>query len=266
MLNTETTRNTPPTLRLDDGRTVRCPSPAEARFLWGEVTAATGFYRRAAARLRSGDLVLDVGANIGLSAMLFAETCPGVRVLAAEPVPATYECLEHNMSEHVPEGTALRTALGAEPGVLPLTWYPQAPANSGFYADREQDDEATRTFLRNSGLDDAAIELITAGLHRGERIEVPVTTVSALLATHGDAAEVGLLKIDVERAELDVLRGIADADWPRIRTVVAEVHDTDGRLDRVRELLARHGMTADTRQDPSLRGTDLHEIYAVRSG
>ena len=31
--------------------------------------------------------------------------------------------------------------------------------------------------------------------------------------------QVDLLKVDVERAELDVLRGISSQDWPRIRQV-----------------------------------------------
>lgn len=257
--------NTQQTLKLDDGRVVDCPSPAEARFLWGEITSATGFYRQAAARLRPGDLVLDIGANIGLAAMLFADVCPGARVIAAEPVPATFRCLQSNLNAHVPHAVPVRTAVGAEPGVLPLTWYPQAPANSGLYADRAEDDEATRVFLRNSGLDDEAIDLITADLHQGEQIDVEVTTVSAILDEYGPDAEIGVLKVDVERAELDVLRGVAARDWPRIRTVVAEVHDTAGRLAQFRELLSTHGLTTRTRQDPSLRGTDLYEVYASRA-
>ncbi|MEV3962589.1 FkbM family methyltransferase [Nocardia sp. NPDC050193] len=256
--------NTQQTLKLDDGRVVDCPSPAEARFLWGEITAATGFYRQAATRLRDGDTVLDIGANIGLAAMLFADVRPGVRVIAAEPVPATFRCLQSNLLAHVPHAVPVRTAVGAEPGVLPLTWYPQAPANSGLYADRAEDDEATRIFLRNSGLDDEAIDLITAELHRGEQIDVEVTTVSAILDEYAPGAEIGVLKVDVERAELDVLRGISARDWPRIRMVVAEVHDTAGRLAQFRELLDTHGLTARIRQDPSLRGTDLHEVYASR--
>lgn len=250
-------------LRLEDGRTVACTSPAEARMLWGEMST-DGFYRLAAALLRPGDIALDIGANIGLSAMMFADTCPGVRVIAAEPAPATFDCLQRNMGMHVPDGVALQVAVGAAPGSAPFTWYPRASANSGLYADRAADDEATEIYLRNSGLDDEAIALITAGLHEGERMDVEVTTVSALLREHGPNAEVGLLKVDVERAELDVLLGVADTDWPRIRAVVAEVHDRDGRLAQCCEILRRHGLLARTRQDPSLTGTELHELYAVR--
>ncbi|MFC9875670.1 FkbM family methyltransferase [Nocardia salmonicida] len=255
---------TPQQLRLDDGRTVTCTSPAEARMLWNEMIA-DGYYRRAAATLRPGDLVVDVGANIGLSAMVFAETHPGVRVIAAEPAPATYECLHRNMSAHVPDGVALEVAVGAAPGVLPFTWYPRATANSSLYADREADDDATKTFLRNSGLPDDAINLITRGLHDGEQIDVEVTTVSAILAQEDPAAEIGVLKIDVERAEFDVLLGITESDWSRIRAVVAEVHDHEGRLAEFCEVLELHGLTPRSRQDPSLAGTELHEVYAVRA-
>ncbi|MFE3544648.1 FkbM family methyltransferase [Nocardia sp. NPDC059177] len=250
-------------LRLDDGRTVTCTSPAEARMLWNEM-AVDGFYRQAAATLRPGDLAVDIGANIGLSAMMFADTHPAVRVIAAEPAPATYDCLRRNMSAHVPGGVALEVAVGAAPGVLPFTWYPRATANSGLYADPAADDEATRIFLRNSGLPDDAISLITRGLHDGEQIDVEVTTVSAILAAHDTTAEIGLLKVDVERAEFDVLLGITESDWSRIRAVVAEVHDHDGRLGEFCQVLDAHGLSPRTRQDPALAGTELHEVYAVR--
>ncbi|MFB7874050.1 FkbM family methyltransferase [Nocardia sp. NPDC056064] len=251
-------------LRLDDGRTVSCTSPAEARMLWNEMVA-DGFYRQAAATLRPGDLVVDIGANIGLSAMMFADTDPAIRVIAAEPAPATYDCLRRNMAAHVPDGVALEVAVGAAPGVLPFTWYPRATANSSLYADRAADDEATAIFLRNSGLPDDAISLITRGLHDGEQIDVEVTTVSAILAAHDTTAEIGVLKIDVERAEFDVLLGITEADWSRIRAVVAEVHDYHGRLGEFCKVLDTHGLSPRTRQDPSLAGTELHEVYAVRA-
>jgi acyl carrier protein len=79
---------------------------------------------------------------------------------------------------------------------------------------------------------------------------------------------VGLLKIDVQRAELGVLAGIDDGDWPRIDQVVVEVHDRVGdevgRVGRVVSLLERHGLSATVEQDELLRGTDRYNVYAVR--
>ena len=52
---------------------------------------------------------------------------------------------------------------------------------------------------------------------------------------------VDLLKIDVEGAEWDALVGIEETDWARIRQLAIEVHDVDGRVARIRELLERKG-------------------------
>lgn len=63
---------------------------------------------------------------------------------------------------------------------------------------------------------------------------------------------VDLLKIDVERAELAVLRGVQPEDWPRIRQVSMEVHDVDGQLQRVLDVLQTQGKFEQARQ---ARGT-----------
>ncbi len=76
---------------------------------------------------------------------------------------------------------------------------------------------------------------------------------------------VRLLKIDVEHAELDVLLGIADDDWPRIDQIVAEVHDADGRLDAVTQLLTTRGFSIAQEQEAAMRDTGLHLLYATRT-
>ena len=62
-----------------------------------------------------------------------------------------------------------------------------------------------RRYVRNN--------LLKAGEQR-----CAMTTVSALIGEHS-LERVDLLKIDVEGAELDVLRGIDQKDWPTIRQV-----------------------------------------------
>ncbi|MCF6525329.1 FkbM family methyltransferase [Streptomyces sp. JJ36] len=224
--------------------------------------SSEGFYRRAAARLRPGDVVVDVGANVGLASLAFAEAQPEARIIALEPVPELFSCLEENLAAHVRNGTAVRAAVCDAPGVRTLQYYPEAPGNSGLYADREADDEVTRTYLRNGGMDEESIELLVEDLHEGRPVEVDAVTVSQVLDRHG-IAEVALLKVDVERAELDVLRGVGDGDWSRIRNVVAEVHDDEGRLDAVRALLHDRGFVSRVRQDPGLKGTRLYEVDAL---
>ena len=72
---------------------------------------------------------------------------------------------------------------------------------------------------------------------------------------------VSLLKIDVERAELDVLEGIAEQDWPRIQQVSAEVHDWKGRKAQVERLLRAHYDSVVFEQSHDLRDSTLFNVY-----
>jgi len=45
-----------------------------------------------------------------------------------------------------------------------------------------------------------------------------------VLREHG-VEQIDLLKIDAEKAELDIINGIDDHDWPKIKQIVLEIHD-----------------------------------------
>ena len=80
---------------------------------------------------------------------------------------------------------------------------------------------------------------------------------------------IDLLKIDVQRAEADVLAGLAERHWRLIDQVAMEVHDgigtdTEGRLDELVALFEARGFTVITRQDTLLIGTDRYTLHAVR--
>jgi hypothetical protein len=97
-------------------------------------------------------------------------------------------------------------------------------------------------------------------------VETPcaVTTISDVLSDHA-IERVDFLKVDVEGAELDVLRGIAARDWPRIHALAVEVHDLDGRLATVLATLGSAGFD-DVRveQEWPFEGTELHLVHAWR--
>lgn len=50
-------------------------------------------------------------------------------------------------------------------------------------------------------------------------------------------------QVDVEGAELEVLRGAGEETLLKIRQIVVEVHDIDGRVTEVHQLLERIGFT-----------------------
>ncbi|MGI5163169.1 non-ribosomal peptide synthase/polyketide synthase [Spirillospora sp. CA-253888] len=251
-------------VELPGGTRIRCVSSAEATALWTEATADGGLYTSALDMLEPGDAVIDVGANIGVVSLMLGLAVPGLRVVAVEPAPVTHACLEENLARHLPGAVALRGAVSDRTGQDEFTFYPNSTGNSGLFADPAADDATTRVFLRNSGIAEEFVDDMVRDLHRdGVRMKVDTVTVSDLIRAHG-LREIGLLKIDVERAEHLVLAGVEPAHWPLVRNVVAEVHDEDGRLADVTGLLERHGFEVAVTQQPALAGTGLHDVRARR--
>src|SRR5262249_21264029 len=87
---------------------------------------------------------------------------------------------------------------------------------------------------------------------------------SDIIAEH-DLERIHLLKVNVEKAELDLLRGIRSEDWPRIDQAVVEV-DLAAHLEPILELFAAHGFETLVEQDPLLARTELRYVYAARRG
>lgn len=144
-------------------------------FLYKDVVEA-----RAAVRLRrhvaSGSLAIDVGANIGFFTMRFAEWVgPQGRVIAIEPEAANLESLRRRLarSAHGSRVTVVRGVAAERPGTYRLATNPHHPGDHK---------------LSETG------------------IEVAGHTIDALAAEH-PAMAVSFIKIDVQGAELRVLRG-----------------------------------------------------------
>jgi hypothetical protein len=67
----------------------------------------------------------------------------------------------------------------------------------------------------------------------------------------------------VQKSELEVLRGLGDGDWRRVRQIVMEVHDLQGELAEVTGLLEGHGFHVVVEQDPLLKGSILYNLFAI---
>ncbi|HWS56835.1 MAG TPA: amino acid adenylation domain-containing protein, partial [Pyrinomonadaceae bacterium] len=220
-------------------------------------------YLRHGVTLREGDCVFDVGANIGLFTLWASRQCPTARVYAFEPNPVAFRVAQQNAALHGLGARLFDYGLADESKEAAFTFYPDWSSMSGFYADVEEDREVTRVFMgnRDALLGEYADELLQ-GRFRTETFPCRLRRLSDVIGEHR-LDSIDLLKIDVEKSELDVLRGVDEGDWPKIRQIVMEVHDTGGRLSQVRALLEGRGFRVSVEQDARLTNTNLFNLYAV---
>lgn len=247
---------------LPDGRSVLCIDAAETSTVWTEISEE-GTYAGAAHGLVSGDVVIDVGAHIGMASLYFCDRVRRARILAFEPAPETFHCLRENLSRHAPDAEVFRLAVGATAGEAEFSYFPRSSTMSTLRPDRDDDRRNITAFITNSGLPGDVAETVLGRLDTVERSTVRVTTLTDIITEH-DLKEIGLLKIDVERAELDVLAGLDEELWPRVQAVAVEVHDINGALGAVVGMLSSRGFSVHVHQWPALLGGSAHSVTARR--
>lgn len=240
---------------------LRHPDPSQ---LWFQVAEIAGdqTYLRHGITVGPDDVVLDVGANVGVAAAFFAVLCGAARVHSFEPVTPVCEILRMNVGP-LSACVIHEQGLASAAGRVPITYYPGATAMSGLYADPTRDRALVRSVLINRGLSDREADDQLARRYQPQTLSCEVRTLSSVLREY-EIPCVNLLKIDVERAELDVLNGIEASDWPRVQQIVMEIHDEDGRGQRVSRTLSVRGFQVICDQEPTMRGTSVRMLYATR--
>lgn len=255
---------------------------SETDYLYQEIFVDHA-YGACGIRLPDDAVVFDVGANIGMFSLYVGERCTRPVIHAFEPIPKIHAALAANLARHVPQAVLHQTGLSAQGHDERFTYYPGYSTMSGEtrYADAPGEVAVIKTYLRNQ--QDAALgavsheaaallanaDALLAERFAGEVAECRLERLSDVIAREG-VAMIDLLKIDVQRAELDVLMGIDAADWPKIQQIAMEVHDgtgtpTEGRLAVLIDLLEREGFTVRVEQGALLDGTDRFNLYAQRA-
>lgn len=237
---------------------------SEAEFLYREVIDENAYFRHGV-RLPAEAVVVDVGANIGMFALHCWMKSPSCRVLAIEPVHELAAAVRHTAAAYGASIEVIEAGVANGVGSRTFTFYPGNTVMSGMYADPTEDADVLRRYLMTGegSANEEEAELLASARMQPDIRTIRTTTISDVATAHR-LERIDLLKIDVEKAENDVLAGIDDQTWPIISQIVMEVHDLDGRLDQVSSQLVGRGFTVATDQDPRLADTPCHNVYAVR--
>ncbi|NEE29331.1 FkbM family methyltransferase, partial [Streptomyces sp. SID7982] len=197
------------------------------------------------------------------------------RIYAFEPLPPLHDSLRRNAALHGLGARLFDCALGATAHEETFTFYPHNTVNSTRTATAPEAHDLVRSFLRNKakpadgarpdGTAEELIDEIVESRLESRSFTCRVRTFSEIIEQEA-LDRIDLLKIDVEGAEHEVLKGIRPQHWPLIRQLAIELHDVDGRLAEVQALLKGHGYDVVCEQDSSLlHDTVLYNVYARRA-
>jgi FkbM family methyltransferase len=199
--------------RLEKDRTVITGAgPAGQRYRmrlsWqGHTECVLGIYEPNVIRvlqkhLRVGDTCLDVGGHVGYLTILMANLVgPSGCVVTFEPVPETFEVLRENVRLNGLANVRLeRTAVGEQDGTISL------------FCDPSQELSWT-----------PSVSAYSMPANNLRQIAAPVLSLDGYLQKAGLRPD--LVKIDVEGAELAVLRGACRMLREARPVILVEVHD-----------------------------------------
>lgn len=149
-------------------------------------------------------LIIDAGAHVGLATLFFKTRWPHSRIIAIEPHPENILHLEHNLwFNRLTDVTVVNAALGSHPGETDLFF--DASADQWFSA---------------AGFIQGAWD----HSQTSASIRVPTVMLDDLINEPID-----LLKMDIEGAELEVLR--ASQKLALIHNLVIELHPPHSPAD-----------------------------------
>lgn len=255
---------------LPDGTEILHQNEAETRHFYHDIFEQRSYVKHGI-RIPDRACVFDVGANIGLFTLFASREARDVTVYSFEPALPTFEIMKQNAARYCPGAKPFNLGISDRAGTAQLTFYPNSSGMSSLQADAQEEKDVLRALMRNEraqGSGEAAAvmayedELLDVRF-ASETLPCELRRLSQIIQDSG-VDHIDLLKVDVQKAELQVLRGIDDGDWDRIDQIVVEVHAIEDRLSELCGLLRNRGYHVITEQDPLYAGTNIHNVYALR--
>jgi len=162
-------------------------------------------YERRGCYIQEGDVVLDIGANIGLFAHR-AETRGASKIICFEPVTPTFNCLIKNKG---PKTLVYKNAIGGKQGFTTFNIHTDY-THIGGGTSHEQD-----------------LKLNGRNIIHSERVII----IGINEIFEGMECKIDFMKIDIEGGEVDVITSITDKNLSSLRCLAAEFHKTYEEFD-----------------------------------
>jgi len=188
-------------------------------------------------------VVFDVGSNIGMFAITTKEQFPNSEIHCFEPMPDLFKVLSLNLKDRAICNQLAIMETGDR--IISGTYLPNYTLLSGFFVDK--DDKTKLEELAGRDLD---FEF------EGQKIEAEAMRLDTYI-TSNKLERVHVLKIDVEKAELTVLKSLGECSKV-VDNIVCEVHEE--RKEGVLQWLSDNNFKLIYLSEPSLPRYCLQKV------
>jgi FkbM family methyltransferase len=266
---------------LPTGERVYYRSQADVDLLLQEGAAEHHVYASHGIRLAEGDVVVDVGANLGFFTLFVARSLREATILAIEPVPDVFAMLHRTVESNCRCDVRLANcAIGPVGGTATITYFPRVSVASSLHHRDTRDFRAhSRSFVLGELARRSTVvarlmavtprwawmplaEVIRRFFHASRRVDCVVRPLADLIREQR-LSRIDLLKVDTEGAEEDVMESIDADQWASIRQVVVEVHEGPESARRMCSFLEAKGFHT-TSEPLRADAPHLFVVYAQR--
>jgi len=183
-------------------------------------------------------VIVDAGANIGMTVLYYKMLFPKARIIAFEPIEANFEILKKNIEENQLENVEVYKAVVApKSGILRI----HEPVGDG-------------AWKSGAGI----IPKGWKGIQKTEEVKVEAIGIQEILHD-----KIDIFKMDIEGMEYEVIRNMGSA-IRQVKQFIIEAHPRkDHRIDEIKKTLVQNGYKLEVHDDPNSLGKGLVKIYGV---
>lgn len=162
-------------------------------------------YKKPNCEIRSEDVIIDIGAHIGLFTIYASQFCERGKIFAIEPKKENYDLLLINIKEN---------------NLKQVKAYNRAVSQSNTFV---------KLYINE---DDSGHSLYDLS---DKYIKVESITLQKILDDN-DIAKCNLLKLDCEGAEYEILKSLSISSFEKIEKIIMEYHMADSHPELIKEL------------------------------
>lgn len=165
-------------------------------------------YRRKGFEIKNDDVIIDIGAHIGLFTTYVSQYCKRGRIFSYEPIKENFELLNENIrSNNLMNVNSNNIAISDKNGIRKIFL---------------SNDESGHSFYANGD----------------KYVEVNTITLNEIIEQN-DIQKCNFLKLDCEGAEFEILKGLSEKHYDKIEKICLEYHLNSNDSKKLIELKSK---------------------------